>query len=669
MEKALSVIDKYLIYIIVVLIPVLSLDIFVNPYNTSKMALLLYTLIALFAVRTVKSFLKGRLTFSAGSFDVPVILLLIAYVLSAFGTSVNKMEAFLLPGSASVILLGAFLYFAIINTPAEEKKSIEKAIVISGIIYSLVVLLATTGILKSIPQLPAYMRDINFSPAGGFFAGIFYLLTILPFAIGSAIQEKAIPLKALWGVGSIIIAFAVVISSFNTNIFKQFRDLPSLGVSWAVTTDSLKEKPLLGVGAGNYLTAFNRFRPVSYNQSDLWRIRFTSGRNFYFTTITETGLMGLAALIIFAFPIYRIIGKGTKEKRLVGWNTVSNHTILSFIVFVLLSFIFPSNVVNVIFLFVLIALITETRGMDLSLFREHSGTNSKGPMFISLLPFMALLIAGGYYGTRLLAGEAVYKDSLDAVIAQDGKKAYDLMRKAITINPYVDRYHASYGQLNLMLANSIGSKKELNDEERNTITQLIQQSIREAKSAVLLNPLRANNWEMLGRIYQSIAPLAKGADEFAAQTYTQAVALDPVNPDLRILLGGVYYSTGNYDNAIRIFELAAATKPNLPNSHYNLAYALKEKGDIEGAIKQMEVVISLVAKDTQDYTTAKQALADFETKKKASETEQKPASDNLTPPPDEQPAAIEPKLDLPEDTEPPAVEEESSPSASPTPLP
>jgi Flp pilus assembly protein TadD len=87
--------------------------------------------------------------------------------------------------------------------------------------------------------------------------------------------------------------------------------------------------------------------------------------------------------------------------------------------------------------------------------------------------------------------------------------------------------------------------------------------------------LRAQNWEVLGRTYQSIIPLANGADGFAAQAYNQAIALDPINPQTRITLGGLYYAAKNYETASRVFELAELQSPIYTTS---IAYATMKKG-------------------------------------------------------------------------------------------
>jgi tetratricopeptide (TPR) repeat protein len=286
------------------------------------------------------------------------------------------------------------------------------------------------------------------------------------------------------------------------------------------------------------------------------------------------------------------------------------------------------------------------------------------PVIIAALPIIIVVVFYTVQATRVLSADITYKKALEYVVINDGRGAYDTLQQAINTNPYVDRYRITYAQINIALANSIAQKEEVTEDDRNTIAQLVQQAIREGKVAVALNPTRAGNWEMLASIYRAIMPLAQGADAFAVQTYAQAVALDPLNLNTRIALGGIYYAAEAYEDAIDVFKLAVAAKPNHANAHYNLAVAYRENGNLDRAISEMSTVLSLVSRDSDDYTVASQALADLQDKKQAEIGE----SENLTPPPSGELPGLEPPLDLPEEAEPPepVATPSPSPEASPT---
>jgi tetratricopeptide (TPR) repeat protein len=227
------------------------------------------------------------------------------------------------------------------------------------------------------------------------------------------------------------------------------------------------------------------------------------------------------------------------------------------------------------------------------------------------------------------------------------------MVQAINQDPNVDRYHASLAQVEMAIATSIANNKDLTDADRQTITQLIQQAISEGKATVALNPQRAANWELLGQIYQNIMSFAQGADQFAIDSFTQAIALDPVNPNLRIELGGVYYALGRYNDAIDAFKLATLAKPDLANAHYNLAIAYRDNKNYDNAITEMNTVLTLVPQDSADYTLAKETLDALEKAKPATATEATQGTQLTTP--QTQETVIEPPITLPEEATPPAT--------------
>ena len=74
------------------------------------------------------------------------------------------------------------------------------------------------------------------------------------------------------------------------------------------------------MGPDNYVTAFNLFRPISYNQTALWAARYATANNYYFTLITEVGFAGLAAISVLLIGIYRAVVAGFKQK---NWEIAS----------------------------------------------------------------------------------------------------------------------------------------------------------------------------------------------------------------------------------------------------------------------------------------------------------------------------------------------------------
>lgn len=648
MIKFLETAEKIVLSLTLFLLPLAYFPAFPNPYESPKLLLLVIGVSLALLLRSIKILLSSEAHWIRGSFDIPILVIALSYLLSAIFKTPNKMEAFVLPGTATWVLGGAILYFLINQFESHEKKYFELVLFVSGLTLSILYLLSVSKIIAMIPQLPVYAKDSLFSPIGGVLALAILLATLLPLGIGLVLKEKLAAKKALLVVSLAIVILSLLISISNMLPGKAANpQLPSWQSSWAIALESIKESPVLGIGPGNYLSAFSKFLPLSYNQTSLWAVRFTNASDFFLTSLSEVGLLGLAGFVLLVIFLARSL-----PRNIVTKDTKNLLESVPLILLLILYLVLPVTGVALVLLFVLASVAgkSETAALNLNLGRFVGIAVIVGLILLSIRAF------------KVTFAELTFKNSLDALALNDGLKTYNLMREAVNLNPNFDRYHLAYAQVNIALARNMSANlskkdaKEISEADRNTISQLISQSIREGKAAVSLNPQRAGNWEVLARIYQAIIPLAQGADQFTVQTFTQAVALDPINPNLRIALGGVYYSLGNYDEAIDAFRLATLAKGDLANSHYNLAIAYREKGELEKAIAEIKVTLSLVIKDSEDEKLAKNELANLESRR-AQKTSPDGTS-NLVPPQPAQEQLIRPPLPLPDEATPPSPEQQ-----------
>lgn len=657
LPKLMNNIIKYVLISFIAILPVLFLTSFVNVFDLPKLILLVVVAILGFVYFAIELISTGKIKFKISAIDLPLFLMVLSVVVSGLIKTQNKMEVFFFPGVASALIAIFVIYFTIKKVLDSDKTSIIYALLASAVVVALMSMFAYLAIFAKIPQLPDFVRATSFSPLGGKLPEIIFLTTILPFGIYMAITQRGSVKKSLLATVSFVIVMAIVIGvSFILPGKPTTPVLVSFPVSWSVAVDTLKLSPVLGIGSGNYLTAFNKFLPVTFNQLPFWGARFSTGRSFLLTLITENGLLGLLA---FTITIFFIIKEAIRSAKHVfkdfGLKEIS---ILSLLLITLSFLLYPASTPLLALFFILISLVFVNNEVTINL--SASSAKADG-IFISRIPAfvvgLIMLTATGFlifFGYKDLKAEYIYKIAIFSLANNDGKTTYDALKGAININPYVDRYHSTYAQVNLALARSLAQKTELTDQDRSTVAQLIQQGIREAKATVTLNPQRAGNWEVLAGTYRSVVPFAQGADQFAIQSYNQAASLDPVNPNLRIALGGVYYALGRYDEAISTFKLAVLAKNDLANAHYNLSIAYREKKDFDNAIAEMQTVISLVARDSEDYNLAIRALDELQKNKTAPKTTE--STDNLNTPKKNEASNINPTITLPTDSNPPETQ-------------
>jgi len=668
MSKVLEQIEKYILYAVIFLLPITFASIAENPFVPAKLTLLVFGIGTIFIIKSIRTILDGKFTWAVSSLDFPVILLAVSYIVSAYFKTPNKMEAILFPGTTTAVVSASLLYFLINQLGKNEKIQAVKMLFVSGVVFSILTILAGLKLFANASVFPAFMRSSVFTPTGGYLPAALFLATLLPIGISLALKHKDIVRQSSYAVASVVILFGLGFAVFNlvpnsANLARGTGVRSSgLSTSWSVSVDSLKESPLLGSGPANYFTSFTRFRPLSYNQTNNWRFKFATAQNYYLTVLTETGMLGVAGIAILLLALYRVIRheivSDPYKILLARPSTLS----LAILLFILLFF--PASTFIMVLLFILLALSMQSSPTALNL--ASVGENHKRSNLPALIISIPTIILVGYVfvkATTIIRAEYTYKQSLDAIAANNGIESYDYLRSAISINPYVDRYHSRYSQVNLALANSLAGQAvdgQLTEEQRTQITQLVQQAIREARLTVQLNPLRSNGWEQLARTYQAIIPLAQGADTFASQSYRQAIALDPTNANLRIALGQLHFAAKDYEGAITIFNTATQVKPDLANAYFNLAFAYREAGKIDLAKTAMTNAIANIDKTSADYAVALQALDDLDKFK----NQTPPATSELEAPTTEETPVIDPKLELTQEDTPP--EAPLSPTPSPT---
>jgi tetratricopeptide (TPR) repeat protein len=120
-------------------------------------------------------------------------------------------------------------------------------------------------------------------------------------------------------------------------------------------------------------------------------------------------------------------------------------------------------------------------------------------------------------------------------------------------------------------------------------------------------------WGSLASIYQNLIGIAADAPSWAIAAYQKAITLDPVNPVLRLDLGGVYVGIKDYDNALQQFMTAVALKPNYANGYYNLANVFKLKGNTKEAKAALQNVLDLLPNTSSEYQKVMEELNAFDT--------------------------------------------------------
>lgn len=425
-------------------------------------------------------------------------------------------------------------------------------------------------------------------------------------------------------------------------------------ISWKVSASAFRDAPFVGTGPSTYLFNFTSYKPLEFNNLPFWNFSFESAHNEFLQTLGTLGILGLLSLFVFSAVVL-----SNSRKNLTLNNESAHHVegqeaqentgvllpalAISGITSVVLLAIHATTLVSIVVtLFILAALMMSqksirSRVMMLSMGLKASTSDNRQFDLFPVIIFIVFLVGAVPALVNLynvVAADYYHRQALTQA-SKNGTETYRNLQKAETLNPYVDLYRVDMAQTNFALANALAAQKgptkdnpkgSLTDEDRRTIQTLLSQAINESRASVALSPRSARNWEVLASIYRNISGVAQNALVYSLDSYGRAIQRDPLNPALRINVGGIYYTIKNYDLAVRFFSDAANLKPDYANAYFNLAIALRDKGDVANAKAVADQTVKILSKNpnTPDYKVAKKLADDL--KAKAANNEKAPAA-------------------------------------------
>ncbi len=668
------------------LLPLFFLPLTASFFEINKQVLLIVFVSFITITWAVRNILIKNVRFTLSPALAPLTLLTVFSLISLFTNSINRSQAFL---SQPVNYLALLLFYILATTRLNKQvhvKLIVKSLTLSASVLSLLSIVSFAGLFSKIPNAPEWLTLKTFTPAGGVLPLLIFLVPIFFLTLPQALQKTALKKRLFSSLTTLLIATAIGISLVNIKQAQNLTLLP-FSAAWEIALENFKtaRTALFGQGPDGFITAFTNFKPIAFNRTDIWQLRFDVSRNLPLHLLTTIGIFGLISYLWLALIVFKSARKTINLRQATQFEKSLN---LSLIIILISQFLFPISLLN-LFLFIVLLVLkqimqkferqTAIRDVQLRLFAVNvvkpDQQSKKDTVYSEILPWIIgiplslTLIVGLYLGaTRIYAAEISYKRSLNAAVANNGTQTYNSQAKAIQQDPKNPRYRTAFSLTNLALANSIAAKADLNQNDRQNITQLISQAIAEAKFATQLNPRLTSSWENLAGLYRNLIGVAEGSKDWSIAAYVQAIQTDPNNPSLRLQLGGIYFGAQEYEQAIRFFEQAVLLKPDWPNAHYNLAAAYRQQNDLQKAIEEMRLVLQLLDPASADFTKAQQELQTLNDQLGQTAQNVPPAESQLTPP-QPLPTPAPQQIQLPEDSGPDVATQSAIPTPQVTPTP
>lgn len=623
MDKIFQKTSQILIGALIFLIPLFFWPFTADFFGFPKVNLFVGGTLLVFLVWLTGQLAARKLELKTNPYLYPFFLILLANIASLLinWTGIEKFAAiwtilpFLIFPLFSLLVVSVFGQ----KTSLIKYLLLGAGVIISGLgIYLFLLPAAKFPLNFKIAGFPIAIPNSSFSPTGGTLISLAFLASLIPFLVQDFSARQPSGKMFFLKVAFQALAGLVIITGLGVFVFQMTKVnkpiiLPYF-TGWAIAVETLKNpvNALFGVGPGHFLTAFTRFKPVNYNFSDFWAARFFNSSNEAFQILTTLGLVGLAAYI---YLILKFLKTSKKAPEFYATGIIF-----------LAMLVLPGNFVLYFLLLLFLSLLSKDQPAKVYSLTSQAATAIGSSCLV-------LTVVLFFLGARNLRAEINFRRSLVAAAENRGTDTYNLLIKALSLNPYKADFHQTYSQTNLALANSLAGNPSassgLTDQDRQMITQLVQQAIREARNAVILAPLDITAWENLSFTYRQLINFAQGADQWAIASYNQALRLDPNNPQLYLNLGGLYFSFNRFDEAIGLFQTSVALKPDFANGWYNLASAFKEKKEYQRAFDALNQTVRLVALDSPDYQKVQSEIEEVKEKLPKPEAE-KPAEGEET---------------------------------------
>jgi len=421
-------------------------------------------------------------------------------------------------------------------------------------------------------------------------------------------------------------------------------DLPteiSLGrpVTWDVTQATLAEEPILGSGTETFFQDFNAHRPVQFNESLIWSMRFDKAGTQLFQDMSTLGILGIIALgaivVTFVWEIMRTI---TRTKASKDWLVVVG-PFAAWVTLIVVSFFYFFDTTLFFTSWIMMALaaagavyLRRESGEEAE--RKWSFAKSPQVAMITSLIFLLILIGGivsFYYIGKIYMADVNYRNSQEKLTTTDDfvGAANDAVNAA-RLNGERAVYHRGAAQAFMAVANQEAIKEE---PDVNIVSNNVGLAIDAGRTAADIEPSNVINWEFLAGLYQNAGLYVRGVDEWAIEAYNKAIELDPNNPVLWNNLGKAYViksdriliaaaqelqaqaeqtgATGQQqipqdkraeaeealNTAVEKFNKAIELKPNYFDAHLSLAQTYDKKGDRDQAIAEMLIAVRLAPRN------------------------------------------------------------------------
>ncbi|MDP2695754.1 MAG: tetratricopeptide repeat protein [bacterium] len=704
-KKEENKLEKVIFYTfcgIVFLIPLFFISASGDPIEFNKTFLFIILVLLTTIFYFIKSYKEKEFIFRGTFLDWGILGLLFFTVLSFLFSQNYYISAVGLSGFYSGSIIGIFsfvLFFYLLVNIIKTWHDFQK-IIFTLVFSGLVIIIFNIFQISMIYLLPwaetqnySFNAIANSSLTLAIFSSIFIFITLIIFLISEVkwqkyfglfglvismsllfLLNKDLPIYFLIG---LIILLLVIISFKRKTAPNYWTVVPTIVVTLlilfiifdsgvlfgtkvsenilldnstasTIAWEGIKEYPLWGSGQQTFFYDFAKFRPVEFNNLDIWNIQFLKSSNEWLGLLATVGLGVVISLLFIYFKMSYHIWRSIVRQKVLDEKVLWQIAIFfSWVLIFMMSIFIPFNFILYFLNWLLLGLSIVAIDIGGNKFSECRLDLKKinYKYWLMVLGFsgtIILLTVVFIFGGRIWIADYKYASAQRAITAnEDIDGIFSKLTKATELNPYESKYFLSLAQGYSAQALLETENYDINSPEIQSYTQKVVDNLKQAK---LIDPKNSVVYEREADMYDSLRLIIGNVDELSVDAYLTAIELEPNDPLLwlnlgrsRLLLaqtifinndneesineanslldlaiddfektrdlksdlaidyniGLVYQTKGELDKALEYFYKELAIYPESLNLRYQIALVYQQSGDIQSAIDQLNIILEL----------------------------------------------------------------------------
>lgn len=550
--------------------------------------------------------------FILGGFFItlPVILALIFSKLGAAGFAagiVYFVESWdIVSVLAAIIILASLLYYELIAS-SKGQKLFSAIVAILHLVLLFFIIIPDIWYILTLSSLFIFFftknqkqndrEETRFYERFSFYIFAFSLLMSIIFAFSSSFTSS---------ISNSLYNFTTRVVGVEYSFIK-----PNLGLSMEIVGSQIKEGRFFGSGPAEFYKAWQKNKPQSVIDSELWGVEFTSSYSSLTTLAVTLGIIGalgvLAYIVSIALSILKVLKNKERYNHILNEGDETRFYFLLSVTLFIFSVLLALFFVNVALAFVLLALssaIVVSKTID---WKEYKLSNIY--LIVAFIVFLVILVGIVVTSNKVRAAHITEKALASYQVTENLDELEIGLAKAARISGDDNNYRLLsqfYLFKTRMILNT--STEDMDIEVlQNEVLNSINNAINSSKTAIRLDNTDYNNYLTLGSVYTFLMSIDQANKdviyESAKEIYDAAIALYPKNPSLFLNLADLEY-TYNQDSSSTItdtIQKSLEVKPNYSSAYFLFSQLAAQNNDRDTAIKYAEQAIEANPRDAQAY--------------------------------------------------------------------